>query len=563
MNHTHTIYRLILLFVSVCCGAPAAFASDRPNVVILYYDDLGFGDLGANGQTGLEIPADSKYLNPTQKTLTPNLDRLAGEGLRFTAAHSADGVCTPSRYALMTGRYAWRTSLKAGVKGGYSAPLMDKSRYTIGKMFQSLGYKTAMIGKWHIGMQFYSPEGHPVDLGNDGEVLAKSKIDFSKPLTDTPRHRGFDYYFGTSASLDMPPYAWIESRDGAVRVLSKGGVVADDRVDFSQAVPATNESLVEDKFPQGGRSGVFDPAFKPKDYLQIQAQRIVDYIAARKQDGEPFFLYVPLPAPHTPHAVQEQFEGSAGSSYCDYVVQTDYYTGQILEALGDASDSDSVASNTILIATSDNGPEVGAYTRSREVNHDANGPYKGMKRDNWEGGTRVPFVVRWPGVVKPGTTDHPCTQVDIFATLAEAMAVELPGGAAPDAESFLPVLNGKSMPTERRPGFIEHSSNGQFASVDNAGEWKLLDGTGSGGNATSADADNSPIEDARGQVGGTPRQLYHLSQDPGERDNLLVDDPDNPNDNSDPTPAAIAKEKELLKLLNEIRGDDDTPSRLR
>ncbi|MEX0324261.1 MAG: arylsulfatase [Puniceicoccaceae bacterium] len=516
---------IITLLMAICSSA-----ADRPNVLLIYYDDMGYGDFGAN------FPSNSK-------SLTPSLDKFAEGALRFTNGHSADGVCSPSRYSLLTGRYSWRTSLKQGVTGGYSKTFMAADRFTIGKMFQEYGYTTAMVGKWHIGMQFYSPDGEPVDLGNKADVLQKNLIDFSKPVDDTPFHRGgFDYYFGTPASLDMPPYAWLESQKGKVHMLTKGGIVRNGVVDFSKARIATNQDLAEGK--RFGRAGVNDPDFVFADYLQVQSAKVNQILRKRKKDREPFFIYVPMPAPHTPHTVQKQFEGSAGWTYGDYVVQTDFYTGEILKALGDPGDPNSLAANTIVFITSDNGPENGAFKGSLKEGHDANGPWAGRKRDNYEGGTRVPFLVRWPGKVQPGTTTHPCWQGDFMATMADVLGFKLAKHEAPDAESFLPVLQGKPMPKARRDGFIQHSSRGQFAIVDKTGEWKLIDGTGGGGNNPTCDADNNESLE-RGIVRGTPRQLFNLMKDPGESVNLLLD----------PTPEVLKKEQELYALLNRIRGD--------
>lgn len=518
-------------------------AEPKPNVVLIYFDDMGYGDMGVNVPTEAKIPADSKFLDPGQPTLTPNLDSFAQGAMRFTNGHSADGVCSPSRYSLMTGHYSWRTGLKKGVTGGYSKTFMAADRFTVGKMFQQHGYKTAMVGKWHIGMQFYSPSGDPVDLGNNAKVLEKNLIDFSKPIDDTPFHRGgFDYYFGTPASLDMPPYAWLESKNGQVHMLTKGGVVSNGKVDFSQAQFATNADLKEGKGP--ARPGVYDPDFVFSDYLQVQAAKVSQLIAERKKDGQPFFFYIPMPAPHTPHTVQKQFDGCAGWTYGDYVVQADFYAGQIIQALGDPSDPKSLAANTVVFITSDNGPENGAYLGSLKEGHDANGPWAGRKRDSYEGGTRVPFMVRWPGRVKPGVTTHPCWQGDFVATMADVIGHKLAANEAPDAESFLPVLQGQPMPAERRAGFIQHSCNGQFAIVDASGEWKLIDGTGGGGNKMTCDADNREVLEC-GTIRGAPRQLFNLKNDPGERTNLL----------NDPTQEVRAKADELYALMNQIRGD--------
>ncbi|MDQ8190972.1 sulfatase-like hydrolase/transferase [Roseibacillus persicicus] len=528
-----------------CLGTAltAPLLADQPNVLILYYDDLGYTNVGS--------------YDTSQTSYTPNLDALAASGMSFTAGHSADAVCTPSRYALLTGRYCWRTSLKTRVIGGYSKPLIAQDRLTIGKMFQSLGYKTAMVGKWHIGMQFYSPTGAEVDLGNDADVLGTNltstsddEIDFSKPLTRTPSSTGFDYFFGTSASLDMPPYAWIENET----MLSKGGLVVGRNVDFSQATPATNSDYQEGE-PIGAvnnvRDGAYDPTFVVSDYLQVQAAKVADLLKDRAADGEPFFIYVPFPSPHLPWAVQSQFSGTTPFAYGDYLAQSDHYAGVILDALedpdGDPATDDSLVDSTIVFMSSDNGVEKNAMRQGLNSNHDGNGPFRGLKLDNWEGGTRVPFIIRWPGKTTPGSTsDHPCWQGDFFATMAEYLNYDLSPGEAPDAESFLPVLTGDPMPAARRPATIQHAYNGQLAIKDKDGIWKLLDGTGGNG-ALSYDSSNNEITaaDSAGTIFGTPRQLFNLSSDVGEDNNLLPST----------DPAILAKEQELYQLLNEIRGN--------
>lgn len=515
----------------------------KPNVLILYYDDLGYSNVGA--------------YDPTQTSYTPNLDTLTNGGIRFDAGHSGDAVCTPSRYGILTGRYCWRTRLKTRVTGGYSSPLIATDRLTMPKMFQELGYTTSMIGKWHIGMQFYSPTGAPVNLGNDADVLgpdtlstSDDEIDFSRPLTHTPNTYGFDYFFGTSASLDMPPYAWIENQT----VLFKGGLVSGSAVDFSQATPASNSNFLEGE-PIGAvnnvRDGAYDPNFVVSDYLQVQAQKVANRLLEHSRDGEPFFIYVPFPSPHLPWAVQSQFSGSTPFPYGDFLAQSDHYAGQILDALadpdGDPATNDGLDSNTVVYFSSDNGVSRSAMGQGLGHSHDGNGPFRGQKLDNWEGGTRVPFVIRWPGVVSPGsTTDHTCWQGDFFATMAEFLNYDFSPDEAADAESFLPVLKGQPMPAERRPAITQHAYNGQLAILDKDGVWKLLDGTGgNGSNSYDADNVNIPSDQAAGTIFGTPRQLFNLSTDIGETNNLLPST----------DPVILAKEQELYSLLNEIRGN--------
>lgn len=296
--------RILIALLSVLL-APALMAGNSnpatPNVLIIYYDDMGWGDMGANTPSNFEVPADSKHLTPGSRSLTPHLDRFAEQGMRFTNGHSADGVCSPSRYALLTGRYCWRTSLKRGVTWGYTPTFIQPDEFTIGKMLQAQGYRTAMVGKWHAGMQFYDTEEKPIgpEVKNDPHALANNRIDLSKPVTDTPYHTaGFDYYFGTTASLDMPPYAWLESKNDQVHVLVKGGVVENGTVDFSQAQIATNDAMEElqnitEIIGSYARPGAIDPAFVFADYLQIQAAKTKALLSSYAAGDEPFFFVHP------------------------------------------------------------------------------------------------------------------------------------------------------------------------------------------------------------------------------------------------------------------------------
>lgn len=545
-----SLYSLLLLSFSALAD------NEKPNIVLMYFDDLGFGDVGVYQKTQAKYASQNPYLSSAQQSLTPNLDAFAAQGLRFTHAHSASGVCTPSRYALLTGEYAWRTDLKKGVTQGYSPSIMEAGTETLASMLKKYGYQTAMVGKWHIGMQFFNFDGQPVThLKQSSTVLKKRDIDFSKPLKDTPYHAGFDYYFGTAASLDMPPYTWIESNQQAdkVQVLYKGAITSGETVDFSQARVAQNHYFREGATGEGGRPGVKDPHFKLADYMAVQAAKVKQLMAKYKTSQKPFFIYLPIPAPHTPHAVQKSFQGTTGFEYGDYLVQTDYYAGQMLNALGDPNDPKSLAANTLVLITSDNGPEIVAQRTSLKAQHDPNGPFKGIKRDNWEGGTRVPFLVRWPNKVMPGETNTLVWQGDFMATIADYLkAPELT--QIPDGKSFLEALIHKSADKRVRPGIIEHSGSGQFAIIEPNGVWKLIDGRGSGGSKVSWDAHNQIIDKPR-RKSGEGQQLFNLALDPGETNNLLVDDPNNPYDDHEPTKEALQWANTLNKGLGKIRGE--------
>ena len=472
-----------LLFVCLCAVAGVR-AAERPNVVIILADDMGYGDVHA--------------LNPASKIPTPHLDRLAGEGMVFTDGHSPSAVCTPTRYALLTGRYAWRTRLKRGVLGGYSKPLLEPGRSTIGNLLSGAGYATTAVGKWHLGMEL-PLKGDDVSTrpweGDPG-------IDFAGEITNSPVHHGFDHYFGVSASLDMAPYVWIR----------------DTR--FTQ-VPTIQQPAV--KFPYFVRKGPRSTDFVIDEVLDRLADEAVATIHDAARGDKPFFLYLPMTAPHKPTQPHARFRGKTSlGEYGDFVHHVDSAVGRVLGAI----DSAGVASKTLVVYTSDNGSYMHLQDESktedhvdkpglqsfRPSRHRPNGVFRGTKADIFEAGHHVPLFVRWPGTVKAGTR---CTETvcltDLYATCAEIVGTKLGNDAAEDSVSLLPLLRGK--PASRGAPVIHHSVGGMFAIRD--GKWKLIAGNGSGGRAKP-----------RGKPFAKPYQLFDMEADVEESNDVAAAHPD-------------------------------------
>jgi arylsulfatase A-like enzyme len=438
----------------------------RPNIVIILADDLGQGDLGA--------------YNAESKIATPNLDRLASQGRVFTDAHTPSSVCTPTRYGLLTGRYAWRSRLKSGVLWGLSPALIEEGRPTIASFLAEQGYVTAGFGKWHLG------------LGN------KPKTDYTQPLTPGPTTVGFQTYRGIPASLDMEPYVWI---NGA-------GV---------EEQPTARTPGSRRRWDGGGgywRAGPMAPSFDFYGVLPKTVDHTVEYIAERgKQADQPFFIYVPLSSPHTPWMPTEEFQGKTTVGwYGDFVHQTDAEIGRILKALDEAK----LAENSLVVVTSDNG----SHWRPQDIQafqHEANNGVRGMKADIWEGGHRVPFIVRWPGHVPPASRDdETICLTDLFATVAAIVDVPLPEKSAEDSVNILPAMLGARREGPLREAIVHHSLSGMFAIRQ--GEWKLALGLGSGG--FSDPRSLKPTE------GGPQGQLFNLADDPKEENNLWLQEPE-------------------------------------
>ena len=506
---------VLLTFVPV--AVPAAELAGGPNIVVILADDLGYGDLSCN--------------NPASKITTPHSDRLAAEGMRFTDAHSPSAVCTPTRYSLLTGRYHWRSRLKSGVLDGFSPPLIEQERMTVASFLRSHGYATACIGKWHLGLQWTRTDGSLEDLdrAEKGGVRPGYAIDYTRPFTGGPLALGFDRFFGISASLNMPPFCYLDGD----RVLHLP-VLKQPRMRDANFL-ATDEGL---RSPDFTNFGVL-PRLVGESIAFIEKQ-------ATTQPQRPFFLYAALPSPHLPVVTNQEYRGtSQAGEYGDFVVETDAFVGAILETL----DRLRLADDTLVLFTSDNGglyhyweaqeaddvkhyKITGRAAHIREYGHQGNAHLRGLKADIWEGGHRVPFLVRWPGKTPAGTvSDELVDLTDLLATVADILNAELPPGAGPDSRSLLPALLTEKPEVPVRDHTVHLSFRGVFAIRQ--GPWKLIpDHRGSGGFSQPRELDPT-IE------GGPAGQLYHLANDPAETRNLYDEMPD--------------KVRELTELLQQIR----------
>ena len=450
-------------------------AKGRPNIVIILADDLGMGNIHAHF--------------PENKIATPYLDRFSGESMRFTNAHSGSAVCTPTRYGLLTGRYAWRTRLQEWVLGCYEPPLIAAGRLTLPGFLSKNGYATACIGKWHLGWNWQGSQ--PSVMDERTNIHRTKQWDYTKPVLNGPTTRGFDYYFGTDVP-NMPPFTFIEN----------------DRV-----VEQPTSKFVH--IPNDGRSlpiqfdgNPMAPDWEFDQILPAITRRAVDYIHDQATREEPFFLYFPMTSPHTPIVPSTRFKGKSGISLvADFVMETDWSAGQVIQALEEAG----IAEDTLVIFTSDNGHLPTEWNELVDVGHFPSGPYRGRKADIWEGGHRVPFMIRWPGRIKAGAvSDDILSLNDIFATCSELLGVKLPPDAGEDSISFLATAIGESY-QPHRDHVVSHSVGGEFAYME--GPWKVV-------------FRNETTD--RNQSRGKPRivELYNLQSDIDESDNRYETEPE-------------------------------------
>ena len=483
---------IIIAFTAIIIPQFAQSATpSRPNIIFILADDWGLGDVNTYGGERCKVD-------------TPNMDRLAREGMKFTDAHSSSSVCTPTRYGVLTGRYNWRSRLKKGVLQGYSPPLIEPGRETVPSFLKKNGYRTAMFGKWHLGMDFPTVDGNPAKstAKTPEQISTQCNVDWAGSIKQGPNSIGFDYYWGISASLDMPPYIWIEN---------------DRFVGKCTAIKAFH------------RPGPAHADFEDDDVLPTLTRKATDYVREQARTPEPFFLYIPLNSPHTPISPSKQWQGKSGlGPYFDFVMETDWSIGQVARAV----DESGIAENTLIVVTADNGCSpaskrgdpndlirfrMGENDPTDPTKHYASDVYRGHKADIFDGGHRVPYIARWSGRVKPGSVcADPVCLVDLFSTCADIIGESVPDTAAEDSVSLLPYLLGNAQQTLRE-AVVHHSINGSFSI--RKGKWKLVLCPGSGG--------WSKPRPGKTQSKNLPAvQLYDMGADVSEAKNLESQHPE-------------------------------------
>ncbi|HEY1057008.1 MAG: sulfatase family protein [Daejeonella sp.] len=477
------LFLLISIF-PICLKAQqrSSNQSTRPNIIYILADDLGYGDV-------------SSY-NENSRLNTKNIDQLAKEGVLFTDAHTSSSVCTPTRYGILTGRYNWRSNLKESVLNGYSRALIEPERLTVPKLLQTRGYETAFIGKWHLGWNWHflgDTSGLNLRISKLTAFSDKPDVDFSLPVENGPNVHGFDYSYGISASLNHAPFVYVEN--------GKSTSIPDR---ITQHVEA---KAIWDKGPIGSD-------FRHVEVLPKLTKKALEYIDEHANKEKPFFLYLPLTAPHDPVVPTPEFMGKSNTNfYGDFVLQVDDLVGQIMALLKKKG----IQGETMIIFTSDNGcAPLANYNELASVGHNPSYIFRGTKADIYEGGHRVPFIVSWPNRIKQAfrTNEIICT-TDLMATIADIVDFTLPDNAGEDSYSFLPILMKKNLNRPLREATVHHSINGSFAIRQ--GDWKLILCPGSGGWSFP----RTPEE----LKGLPPFQLYNLKIDPAEKQNIVNEHP--------------------------------------
>lgn len=466
---TNRIWLILFSFllISLSCQQKKEAQTKLPNIIYILADDLGYGDLSC--------------LNDRSKIHTPNLDKLAGQGMVFTDAHSNSAVCTPTRYGILTGRYAWRSRLKSGVTWSYDGHLIEPERTTVASLLKEYGYHTACIGKWHLGL--------------DWTKDTAGVVEFMKQINNGPNSIGFDYFYGITASLDIPPYFYIEN----------------DRI-----MATSIDTIAATKGKMFWRKGPIGNDFKHIEVLPKLTEKAVEFITEQSKTDKSFFLYFPLSAPHTPILPIEEFHGKSHTNeYGDFVLMVDDVVRQIMKPL----EENGVVENTIIIFTSDNGcSPMADFEELATVDHDPSYVFRGHKADIFEGGHRVPFIVRWPQNIKPGTfSDEIICTTDLLATCAAIVGDTLNDNEGEDSYNILPALIGEKTGQPIREAIVHHSINGSFSIRQ--GKWKLEFCPGSGGWSFPRPKEAKELE-------LHPVQLYNLEEDIAEENNEAESNPE-------------------------------------
>lgn len=458
-----------LLFTLSMVSCDSTEKPKQPNIIFILADDMGYGDVS--------------YLDSRSKIKTENLDQMAREGVVFTDAHSSSSVSTPTRYGILTGRYNWRSTMKQGVLGGYSKALIAPGRETMASMLRKQGYTTAGIGKWHLGWDWNN-----IDAGAD-------QVDFSKPVANGPTTRGFDYYYGFCGSLDMPPYVYIEN-------------------DMPTSLP---DRVTEDKGKYSWwRKGPTGADFVHEDVLPNLIDRACDYVKEKASSDQPYFLYLPLPAPHTPILPVKEFQGKSGlGDYADFVLMVDAMVGRVLQAVKESGEDD----NTIVVFTTDNGcsPAAGIDELIAQ-GHYPNSIYRGHKADLFDGGHRIPCILRWPGGAKPHRVEQTVCLTDFYATFAALNGYMLQDSEGEDSYNLMPAIISPAEISPIREATVHHSITGHF--TIRRGEWKLLLSPSSGGWSAPKPNDSTALASL------PPVQLYNMKTDPSEQKNVEAQYPE-------------------------------------
>jgi arylsulfatase A len=469
-------------------GTPDA----RPvNIVFILADDLGYGDVGC--------------YNPASKVPTANIDKLAAEGIRFTDAHAPSTVCTPSRYSLLTGRMEFRAGMRGVFAGAGGPSLIEEGRLTLPEMLRRKGYATACFGKWHIGLTFFDKDGKPI---NKSDLESVKRIDYSRSIPDSPIHRGFDQFFGTAC---CPGTDWLYA------------YIDGDRIPVPPTHILDRTGLPQHPYSKDNRPGMIAPGYdlEKLDLLFLDKSQKFLREHVKSHPGKPFFLFHSCSSVHLPSFAADQFKGKTKAGpHGDFIFELDYVVGELLKTL----DRLGVADNTLVMFSSDNGPETTSVINMRkDYEHDGARPWRGMKRDQWEGGHRIPLIARWPGKVKPGsTTDQMTSLTDIMATCGAIVGAELPNNAAEDSYNMFPVFLGRQSSEPVRTYLLQQTTS--LAKSIRRGRWKYLDHKGSGGNNyNSEDLKPFALPDTEPDA---PSQLYDLQTDPGETHNVYFEHPD-------------------------------------